>query len=278
MLKRIARPFFMAALVAGLAFLIITVNSLTQPEYDPTLNIAFIGTSESADCIVVWQKDFAMMIDTGEAQDKDAILSFLEARKIKKLDYLVLSHPDKDHIGSASAIVNAVSVVSAIEPLYQKKNKLNTSLYETLESDGVKIVIPIRSMRFFSNNITLTVIPPMKKSYKDNNDFSLAVYLQHGNVKMLFPGDAGDQRLSELMLRTWDKPDLYKLPRHGAYSQNSLTFLGELRPVNTVVTAKSASNRMTAEGDSVGTKWHYTVDNNLTFQSDGKTLSVTTAS
>ena len=56
----------MGLLVGALLTLVYGLHLLDRPEYDPNLNVAFVGTKDDADCIVLWQKDFAMMIDTGE--------------------------------------------------------------------------------------------------------------------------------------------------------------------------------------------------------------------
>ena len=273
-LNKIARPLLMLLLVAAIAALVYALHFSGQPAYDPNLKIAFIGTQKNADCIVLWQEDFAMMIDTGEAEDKEAVLKFLSANNITKLNYLVLTHPDKDHIGLATAVVDAVKVVYVVQPYYQKKNSLERNLQEHLAQNNAKVVIPVRVMQFSVNDATINILPPLKKRYGEDNNYSLAVSVRHRNAHMLFPGDAGDKRLGELLQLNWNMMDLYKLPQHGDYSEASQALFTLLRPANTVVTSTKADGRMIQTGTEWKTKWFYTVGNTVIFLSNGQTVQV----
>ena len=52
-----------------------------------------------ADCAILLSQDTCVMIDTGEEQDAEHILTLLEQEQVEKIDCLILTHPDKDHIG-----------------------------------------------------------------------------------------------------------------------------------------------------------------------------------
>lgn len=274
MRKGVLRACAMGLLVGALLALIYGLHLLYRPQYDPNLNVAFVGTYDDADCIVLWQKDFAMMIDTGEDRDGENILNFLRDNDISKLDYLVLTHPDKDHIGSAPAIIQALDVGTVVQPFYQKENDANRFLQARLAQSRVKVVTPARVLHYNVNDMDIYIYPPQEKAYNDDNNYSLAVQVRHRNVGMLFPGDAEDKRLAELMQQDWGTVNLYKLPRHGRYSENSMAFFSTLRPACTVVTARAADRLLSETGDEWATQWVFTVDSTVVFQSNGETVSM----
>ena len=274
MLKRMIQVSLVILLIGVMMSLVYGLYLSNQPEYDACLNVAFVGTAGEADCIVLWQRDFAMMIDTGEERDEKAIISFLSEQNITKLNYLILTHPDKDHIGSAAALVRTMKVDRVIEPFYQKENDRNRDLQVRLAQKQVKVIVPTRILHYTVNDMRISVFPPLERTYPDDNHYSLAVLVQHRDVAMLFPGDATGVRLMELMKQKWDSINLYKLPYHGRYDDYSNLFYSELRPPLTVVTADQASQRMTGTGNKWGTEWFYTVGHTVIFQSDGDKVQV----
>ncbi len=74
-------------------------------EADCLLRVTFLDTGKS-DCIVMEAGDHVVVNDAADADDAGLIDAFLEKRQVETIDYLILSHFDKDHIGSAAARVS----------------------------------------------------------------------------------------------------------------------------------------------------------------------------
>ena len=213
------------------------------------------------------------MIDSGEAVDSDTILAFLDEVEVDRLDLMILTHPDKDHIGSAATLLETIDVAVVIQPYYAGEKKTLDALKEVILETGTRQIIPNKVWRQSIHDLTLSVYPPEELEYGNDNNYSLAIYVEHGDVRMLFPGDAKNKRLRELLALDWPQMDLYKLPHHGRYSERSEELFSLLRPTYTVVTSDHAATELTELGDSMGTQWFFTVGQTVRFQSDGKTLS-----
>ena len=271
--KRMLQGLAIVLLLGVLGGLVYGLDQLDKPEYDPQLQVAFVGTVGEADCIVLWQKDFAMMIDTGEERDGEAILAFLASQGIEKLNYLVLTHPDKDHIGSAAAVTKALNVGSVIQPFYQKENDANRFLQARLAQNRAKVLVPSRVLHYTVNDMDIYIYPPLERNYREDNNYSLTVLVKHRDVSMLFPGDAGNKRVGELLQQDFGTVDLFKLPHHGSHSENAEEFFALLAPAYAVVTAGQASQPMADLGDELGVEWFFTVNNTVKFVSDGTQLT-----
>ena len=64
-----------------------------------------------------------MLIDAGDDSQGTAIQNYLQKQGIKKLDYLVLTHPDSDHIGGAPVIITKFDIGQVFMSDYKKDNK-----------------------------------------------------------------------------------------------------------------------------------------------------------
>ena len=89
---------------------------------DAPLEINILETGKS-DCIVIKVEDKTVMIDTGLDQNGEKIADFLEKEQIDVIDYLIISHLDKDHIGGAETILDEVAVSNVIQPNYTRDTK-----------------------------------------------------------------------------------------------------------------------------------------------------------
>ena len=75
-----------------------------------------------SDCIIVCMDGVTVVNDAADEDDFDSICAALERRGVQRIDYLVLSHYDKDHIGSAAALVRAYPVGQILGPDYEENS------------------------------------------------------------------------------------------------------------------------------------------------------------
>ena len=67
-----------------------------------------------ADCIIINTGNKIVMIDTGEEENIDQIRDFMDEHNYNKVDTLILTHYDKDHIGGAKYIIEEYGVDTVI--------------------------------------------------------------------------------------------------------------------------------------------------------------------
>ncbi len=201
-----------------------------------------IKTNEDADCSLINQQGINILIDTGEKQDADRIVRFLKGKNIKTLQYLILTHPDKDHIGGALEVLDNFKVERVIQPYYPKENELLDQINKKCADSGVDIIYPTRTRKLEVGEIDFLVYPPLEKNYKLDNNYSLAVLINHGSVNQLFTGDAQEKRINELLEINWRNIDMLKIPYHGRYSANVDKLIEKCAAKYAVVTSDSADD------------------------------------
>lgn len=234
----------------------------------------FLKTQEDADCILIKQETMSVLIDTGEEKDAESILEFLKEKEVSEIEYLILTHPDKDHIGGASQIIDNIKVKQAVLPIYNKEDERLDSLLRKMEEEKISIYYPTRTRKFSVGNMYLTIFPPLEKQYSKDNNYSLTTLLKHGKVTMLFTGDAEKKRLEELKQINLPSINLLKVPHHGRANSNSEQFLQSAAPDYAVITAKEADEIVQGTLEKMGSKIFFTRNKTVEFQSNGEQMTV----
>jgi beta-lactamase superfamily II metal-dependent hydrolase len=172
------------------------------------------------------------MIDTGEDKNVNDISDFMRDAGYDKIDTLILTHPDKDHIGGASEIISSFNVSTVIEGAYAPLTEDYTLYHMTMEDMNINPIILNGNYSFEFDGCEFLIDAPKKQKYteKQSNNSSLVVSLTCGERRFLFCGDAMELRLAELTESEIGAHDFVKLPYHGNYLENYREFLDEVKP------------------------------------------------
>ena len=265
--------------IAGLAVLVIVflVSLLFQNrriEIAPA-EIIFAGTANDADCCIILSAGECLVIDTGEETDGPHIAGILRDYGVETINCLILSHPDADHIGGAALLADNFKIETVIMPYYGKYRISYTNLLSKFTDVGAEQIFPAKESGLSVGDLRLTVYPPENTYYEQDNDYSLAVLVEHGNVNMFFPGDAEKVRLKELGSVSLPKIDLLKVPHHGRSSSAASDFIQRIAAPIAIVNASSAESKIQKALEKTGASVYYTVGSDHFFKSDGETLTYT---
>lgn len=90
-----------------------------------------------ADCILISNNDKYIMIDTGEENLSNEILSYFKNNNITKLDYLIITHFDKDHVGSSSKIIDNIEIDNVLQSNCPKDSEYYTNYINSLKNKNI---------------------------------------------------------------------------------------------------------------------------------------------
>lgn len=271
------KPFRkIAAAVLTLALLL---SGCSGSEDTLTVLIPKIG---KADCSILKQGSSTLMIDCGEAENADTILSTLKQTGITKLDTLIITHFDKDHVGGAAQILRSLTVGQVLEPDYTPENPESesyTSYRQALAEASVPVTSIQDSLELTLGTATLTVTGDHGTVYTKNidNNHSLLVTVSHAGNKLLFAGDIEKQRIRDVMEDGIEACDFLKVPHHGVYNSALPEFLEALGMQYAVITCsnKNPADAETLEAlDALGVKTYQTVNGNIKVVSNSQGIRV----
>lgn len=202
------------------------------------LTVVFFNVGK-ADAILLYTDEAAALIDAGENDDGKELAEAIRERGVERLDLMVITHFDKDHVGGADKILERVEVERVLEPDYAKDSKQYRQYREALEEAGVEAEALAGNVEFSLGGCDFAIDVANEDDYGEGeeNDFSLVVRLAYGDVRFLFAGDAEDARLAELLDEGGLRSDVLKAPHHGRYGEMSAAFFQAVSPEYAVITS-----------------------------------------
>ena len=269
--------FSLIALLISLCGCSSDSTNRTAPEVTGEFGFAVLKAGQ-ADAIIMQSENHCVIIDCGEKDDGDDVVRYLENNGIDKVDYLFITHFDKDHVGGVPKVLDGVGVGEVITPAY---SGTNSEYAKYISAAGEHNITPTEltdDMTFILDDVLFEVYPPQKTSYAEgDNDFSLVISVTHGDNRFLFAGDAEKERLSEIMEQVSGEFDFLKIPHHGRYNKNTNAFFKAVKPDYAVITdseKKTAEDKTVASLESAGISVYYTRNGDVNVTSDGEKIII----
>ena len=203
---------------------------LIIPYFDNNAYVYFfdVGQGDSSLIVKPYRKEI-IMIDTGGVRNRkvsDSVISFMKSKGIKKIDYLILSHGDFDHMGDAVNVMNSIKIDKVL---------FNSDGYNELESAFIDSLIDKEIN--YSNVIDISGVSSLNDEFYDNeNDDSSVLLFNLYGYKFLFTGDAGAEVEKDLIKKyNLNKIDVLKVGHHGSKSSSSKKFIDEIKPSYSII-------------------------------------------
>jgi competence protein ComEC len=200
------------------------------------MKVHYIDTGES-DSILIESDGHYMLIDAGDVDDKATIVNYLTQQEIKKLDYLVLTHPHADHIGAASDVVNSFTIGKIIMPPKTNNTKVYETLLDTIANKNLRITKPIVGDSYVIGNATFTILAPNSMNYGSNiNNYSISLRLVNGKNSFLFIGDCETEAIADILANKQPlDSDVLLCGHHGSKTSTTDDLLKAVTPTYAVI-------------------------------------------
>ncbi len=241
MLKRWSRSKFMVYIFIVFLGIHYNYNYIFSSDY-----IIFIDVGQG-DSILIHSHNESLLIDTGgkitykkeEWEERtnnnrlsdNTVIPLLKSLGIRRLDYLILTHGDYDHMGEAINLVNTIKVEEVI---------LNNDAYNELELEFIK-VLEKKKIPYYQNmkelNINNNQLFFLNDGVYDNeNDNSNVIYMDFKEIKLLLMGDAGVEVEEDILEKyELDNIDILKVGHHGSKTSSSKEFIDIINPKYSVI-------------------------------------------
>lgn len=217
------------------------------------------------DSVLLEIKDKSILIDTGGSYfsnysiAKNKLVPYFKSLGIKKLDYLILTHGDYDHMGEAISLINSFKVDKVI---------FNNGEYNDLELDLIK-VLEEKNIDYYQNIEELNIANNKlyflnNKLYNNENDNSNVVYTVLNNIKLLLMGDAGIEVEDNILKKyNLNDIDILKVGHHGSKTSSSEQFINSINPKYSMISVEK-NNRYGHPNKEV----LYNLDDSIIYRTD----------
>ncbi len=242
------------------------------------LEVHYIDIGEGDATLIKCGKQ-AMLIDAGDTTKGTTVRLYLKKQGVSELRYLLLTHPDADHIGGAASVVSNVPIDEVFMCGYEKTNKVYKNLINELDYKSQGYTIPKVGDEYKLGDAVIRIIAP-GRVYDNPNDSSIGVIIKHGENRFLFTGDA-EQNAESDMVRNNDSLgcDVYQVGHHGSHNASSSRLLSAAKPKYAVISCaagneyghphEEALNRLKESNVSL---FRTDVQGTIVATSDGKTI------
>ncbi len=246
----------------------------------------FINVGQG-DAILVTTPEGNMLVDTSIKGQQDELAAYLASVNVTELKYLVLTHPDADHIGNAQYIVENYPVETVYMTNRAATSKTYTNLITALENSSADVVCPSLGESFDLGGLRSTFLAPVEE-YDDANEMSLVLKCVYGSNSIMLTGDA--EHISEGdMLEKWSKDsfkcDILKAGHHGSSSSTTEEFLNAVAPSVAVISCGEGNTyghpheeTMDRFAERKITVYRTDIDGNIVAKLNGTTIEITTES
>lgn len=209
--------------------IILLIIIYISPYLNSNFEVVMFEVGE-ADCHLIkypYNKN-TILIDTGknEYKIKNEVIPYLKSIGIKKIDYLIITHGDEDHIGGSITLINNFQVKNVI---------LNKGTFTDLEKELIKnlnkkkIPYQININKINISNHTIYLLNNTK--YNNENDNSIITYFTYQKYKFLYMGDASITTEDNLLENyNLNNISILKVGHHGSNTSSSKDFISQINP------------------------------------------------
>lgn len=254
-----------------------TTSGNSGPVATDNLEITALDVGE-ADCLLIQAGANTILVDTGLKKSAEKILNVLHDKKISELDYLIITHYDKDHVGAASKVLEKVSANQILCPGYTGTRDEYIA-FRMIAKDRVELNT---KETYTCGDLKFTIYPasnpaPLIAAHEDyDNDLSLVMLLEYGSKSFLFTGDIEKERISQMIeANELSSCDWIKIPHHGRYQKKLSDLLDVVSPAYAVISTsadKEPEENLIDLLNSLDVTFSCTTDGDVVTYSDGEKI------
>lgn len=216
-----------------LSSIFIIISFMKNKGYIKDNNFSFhVIDVGQGDSLLLRVNGYNVLIDSGPSSSLDELIFYLDNLKIKKIDYLIATHPHEDHIGNMNEIIEKYDIVSFYSPKITSNTKTFEDMILALKYKSLKINVPkFGDTISLGKNASLTFYTDDNIETDNLNNYSPLIKIKYKNFSILSSSDA-EKEIEEYILKKNVNlsADVFKAGHHGSKTSNSKEFLEAISP------------------------------------------------
>ena len=263
--------------------------------HDGLVRVALLDVGQG-ESIVITHRDRAVVIDCGTTQRANrgdvgaaVLVPYLHARGVRRLDAIIATHPDADHVNGFETLLAELPVDLAIdgaanEPAWQLSDSPEyLALRAELKRRQIKTIAPRAGQTLQLGEARLRFLAPHEPRLPGHNNNAAVIMLEHGSQRILLTADIEEAGEARLIKRHDIRCDILKVAHHGSNTSSTDALLQAANPRTAILSCgryntyghphPQVLERLFARGITV---LRTDRDGAITIVSDGKTAQIET--
>ncbi len=227
--------------IAKLTLIILVITAVRPSLYigaqqHPDLKVHFIDVGQGDSIFVQTPGGKNILIDGGRPKAGKKVVQFLRKKNVRKLDLMIATHPDIDHIGGLAQVMQSMEVNKILETGIMHSTKTYARYVSQIIRQHIPIDIANRNEEIdIDPAINMRILNTHNDS-KTNNESSIALKLTYGKIDFLLMSDVEKEQEKRLRKRYDLNSEILKVAHHGSHTSTSLKFLKEVKPNAAILT------------------------------------------
>lgn len=210
------------------------------------LRIFFIDVGQGDSTLIITPKNKVILIDGGGSLDKNydvgksVLVPYLLDREISKIDYIIVSHFDNDHVGGLMYVLKTLKVKNILISKQSEDSKEYKEFMELAKKERIKIIIVKQGDSIkIEKDITFNILYPASKlEFDDLNNNSIVTKMIYKDFSILFTGDI-EMEAEDKILKKYNqdtlKSTVLKVAHHGSKTSTTEEFINSVNPKITLI-------------------------------------------
>ncbi len=232
------REFILASLFLANIFVWTSVQA-RQPSN--LLHVYFLDIGQGDSIFIDSPSHGRILVDGGPNSKVLSELGKILPFGDRRIDVVIESHPDADHIGGLVDVLNEYSVGLFLEPGVESPNKIDNAIHQIVQEKNIPDILARRGMKInLGDGAELEILfPNQDVSNWETNDASIVAKLIYGDESFLLTGDSTKKAEYLLLALNPDelKSNVLKAGHHGSHTSSSLPYVEAVSPEYAVISA-----------------------------------------
>jgi comEC/rec2 family protein len=197
------------------------------------LQFHFIDVGQGDSSLIITPKGKTILIDAGDEAHAKKVVSYIREQGIEKLDLVIATHPDADHIGGMDKVIKNFDIDVFAMPDVSAKTNQYKQIQRELKTKKMKATRLYQGDEVqIDDDIDFEILSPVKgKKYDDTNEYSIVAKIVYKDTSFILMGDATMENEVDIINNIPDIDiDVLKLGHHGSSTSSSDYFITKTSP------------------------------------------------
>jgi beta-lactamase superfamily II metal-dependent hydrolase len=209
---------------------ILIIPTTTFSEAQPEMQVHFIDVGQGDSMLIQTPSNKNILIDAGPPKSGKKVVNYLKKHHINKIDLLIATHPDIDHIGGLPTVMKSVNVDQILDSGKMHSTKTYARYLYQIRAQAIPFKIAKQNHKIKIDPLLDIRILNSSGTSKNNNQSSIALKITYGNIDFLLMSDVERAQEKELLDKFDLNAEIIKVAHHGSNTSTSAEFLKRVKP------------------------------------------------
>jgi len=250
------------------------------------LTVVFFNVGQGDMTLLETPNKKYILIDCGSRTMGEELANLLSTFNIGKIDAIIATNPDADHIGGCIPLLQSIPVDMVVESALGKDTRTYEEYAEIADTVSKRLYLEDDDLLEIDPDldIMLFIAYDDQEQLSKDNEYSIVTKIKYGDISFLFPGDCSEE-CEGILTDTEDlNVDILKAGHHGSRTSSGELFLSEVTPKVVIISAGDPSQYGFPHDETIERMYNAGVEEiyntnihgNIVLETDGKTYTIVT--